>query len=99
MTLYMAHEHWLVCPTHVLWRHGRERLHRPRVPPLHAAATAGRPSSGAAPGYLERELEQVDAFIAMSEFSRDKHREFGFPRTWRCCRTSFPIPTPARCRR
>ena len=22
--LYMAHEHWLVCPTHVLWRHGRE---------------------------------------------------------------------------
>ena len=22
--LYMAHEHWLVCATHVLWRHGRE---------------------------------------------------------------------------
>ena len=23
--LYMAHEHWLVCESHVLWRHGRER--------------------------------------------------------------------------
>ena len=24
LKLYMAHEHWLVCPMHVLWRHGRE---------------------------------------------------------------------------
>jgi glycosyltransferase involved in cell wall biosynthesis len=31
-------------------------------------------------GYLEKQLEHVDAFIAKSEFSRDKHREFGFPR-------------------
>jgi glycosyltransferase involved in cell wall biosynthesis len=22
--LYTAHEHWLVCPMHTLWRHGRE---------------------------------------------------------------------------
>ena len=22
--IYEAHEHWLVCPTHVLWRHNRE---------------------------------------------------------------------------
>jgi glycosyltransferase involved in cell wall biosynthesis len=22
--LYTAHEHWLVCPTHILWRHERE---------------------------------------------------------------------------
>ena len=22
--IYEAHEHWLVCPSHVLWRHGRE---------------------------------------------------------------------------
>ena len=24
LKLYMAHEHWLVCPSHVLWRHNRE---------------------------------------------------------------------------
>ena len=77
--LYMAHEHWLVCPSHVLWRHGREVctgreclrcvLHYRRPPQLWRST-----------GYLERELHHVDTFIAMSEFSRAKHREFGFPR-------------------
>lgn len=77
--LYMAHEHWLVCPTHVLWRHGREvctgrqclrcQLHY-RRPPQWWRWT----------GLLERNLRHVHRFIAMSEFSRDKHREFGFPR-------------------
>ncbi len=79
VTLYMAHEHWLVCPTHVLWRHGREVctgreclrcvLHYRRPPQLWRYT-----------GYLERQLGHVDAFIAMSEFSKAKHREFGFPR-------------------
>ncbi len=79
LRLYMAHEHWLVCPTHVLWRHGRElctgrqcvrcSLHYRRPPQLWRMT-----------GQLERQLRHVDAFIAMSEFSRDKHREFGFPR-------------------
>ncbi len=79
LRLYMAHEHWLVCPTHVLWRHGRElctgrqcvrcSLHYRRPPQLWRMT-----------GYLERQLRHVDAFIAMSEFSREKHREFGFPR-------------------
>lgn len=78
-TLYMAHEHWLVCPSHVLWRHARElctgrqcfrcqlRHHRP-------------PQWWRWTGLLERNLKHVDRFIAMSEFSRDKHHEFGFPR-------------------
>jgi len=77
--LYMAHDHWLVCPTHVLWRHGRElctgrecikcQLVHKRPPQLWRHT-----------GLLERELRHVDAIIAMSEFSRAKHREFGFPR-------------------
>jgi len=24
LRVYEAHEHWLICPTHVLWRHNRE---------------------------------------------------------------------------
>jgi glycosyltransferase involved in cell wall biosynthesis len=77
--LFMAHEHWLVCPTHVLWRHGRElctgkqcfrcQLHYHR-PPQWWRWT----------GLLRRRLQHIDRFIAMSEFSRDKHHEFGFPR-------------------
>lgn len=79
LKLYMAHDHWLVCPTHVLWRHKRERCtgrqclkcslhyHRPPQPWRYS-------------GFLERQLEHVDGFIAMSEFSREKHHEFGFAR-------------------
>jgi glycosyltransferase involved in cell wall biosynthesis len=78
-TIYTAHEHWLVCPTHVLWRHQRERctgrecvrctLHYHRPPQLWRST-----------GLLERSLRGIDTFIALSEFSRAKHREFGFPR-------------------
>lgn len=77
--LYMAHEHWLVCPTHVLWRKGREvctgrecigcQLHARRPPQLWRMT-----------GLLERNLHHIDRFLAMSEFSREKHKEFGFPR-------------------
>jgi glycosyltransferase involved in cell wall biosynthesis len=77
--LYMAHEHWLVCPSHVLWRHKRELctgrqclrcvLHHRRPPQLWRRT-----------GLLDRQIEHVDAFISPSAFSAAKHREFGFQR-------------------
>ena len=77
--LYMAHEHWLVCPTHVLWRFGREPC--PERACLRCQLSYGRPPQWwRSLGTLERALDQVDTFIAMSEFSRRKHAEFGFPR-------------------
>jgi glycosyltransferase involved in cell wall biosynthesis len=77
--LLMAHDHWLVCPSHVLWRHARERCDRREC--LKCVVKHGRPPQlWRTSGYLERELRHVDAFIAMSEFSRAKHKEFGFPR-------------------
>jgi glycosyltransferase involved in cell wall biosynthesis len=94
VTLYMAHEHWLVCPSHVLWRHGRELctgreclrcvLHYRRPPQLWRYT-----------GFLERQARQVDAFIAMSEFSRAKHREFGFPREMAVVPYFLPDAEPA----
>ncbi len=79
LKLYMAHEHWLICPSHVLWRHGRERctgrecircvLHYRRPPQLWRYT-----------GWLEQTQKHVHQFIAMSEFSRAKHKEFGFGR-------------------
>lgn len=77
--LYMAHEHWLVCPTHVLWRFGREPC--PERACLRCQLSYRRPPQWwRGLGTLERALDQVDTFIAMSEFSRRKHAEFGFPR-------------------
>ena len=77
--LYMAHEHWLVCPSHVLWRHGRELCTGREC--LRCVLHYRRPPQAwRYTGYLERQLDNVDAFIAMSEFSRRKHQEFGFSR-------------------
>ena len=77
--LYEAHEHWLVCETHVLWQDDErvcESQHclsctlRHRRPPQPWRRT----------GMLAREARHVDAFIAKSKFSRDKHHAFGFHR-------------------
>lgn len=79
LKLYMAHEHWLVCASHVLWRHNREACSGREC--LRCVLTHRRPPQlWRYTGYLERQLKHIDAFIAMSEFSRDKHKEFGFTR-------------------
>ena len=79
LKLHMAHEHWLVCPMHVLWRMKRERCDAQRC--LRCTIAHKRPPQlWRWTGYLEREARHVDAFIAMSEFSRQKHAEFGFTR-------------------
>lgn len=79
LKLYEAHEHWLVCETHVLWQDNErpcEKRHclsctlRHKRPPQLWRRT----------GLLGREARHVDAFIAKSEFSRDKHHAFGFER-------------------
>jgi len=95
--LYMAHEHWLVCPSHVLWRHGRELcdgrqclrcvLHYRRPPQLWRATNA-----------IARHGRDVDAFIAMSEFSRRKHAEFGFPFEMEVLPYFLPDPQPGSTR-
>lgn len=77
--LYEAHEHWLVCPTHVLWRHNREVCTGRQC--LRCVLAYRRPPQlWRFTGLLERGLRHVDAFIAKSNFSRDMHRSFGFPR-------------------
>jgi glycosyltransferase involved in cell wall biosynthesis len=80
VTLYEAHEHWLVCPTHVLWRHGRERCDKREC--LRCVLAHRRPPQlWRLTGQLDRSAQGIDAFIAKSTFSRDKHREFGFTRS------------------
>jgi glycosyltransferase involved in cell wall biosynthesis len=94
LKVYVAHEHWLVCPTHVLWRNnnepcdaracGRCVLSYRRPPQLWRYTNA-----------LERQLASVDLFIARSEFSRQKHAEFGFPRPMSVLPYFLPGQIPA----
>jgi glycosyltransferase involved in cell wall biosynthesis len=76
--LDFAHEHWLVCPSHVLWRHNRE-LCTGRECVRCQLAFRRPPQLWRHTSMLERYGRHIDAFVAMSEFSRAKHREFGFP--------------------
>ncbi len=100
LTAYMAHEHWLVCPMHVLWRHGRELCTGREC--LKCTLNYRRPPQWWRwSGYLDRELERVDTVIAMSKFSRDKHREFGLRKEMEVLPYFLPdpesedVPTPA----
>jgi glycosyltransferase involved in cell wall biosynthesis len=94
VTVYLAHEHWLVCPTHVLWRYGREPC--PGRQCLRCVLVHRRPPQlWRYTGQLRRKLAGVDAFVAMSDFSRAKHREFGFPRDMEVLPWFLPDAQPA----
>lgn len=79
LKVYVAHEHWLVCPTHVLWRFNREPCDERAC--VKCVLTYRRPPQlWRFTHALERQCSNVDLFIARSEFSRNKHHEFGFPK-------------------
>ena len=79
LKIYEAHEHWLICPTHVLWRFNRELCTSKQC--IRCSISYNRPPQLWRYGKnFSRQLEHVDTFIAKSEFSSKKHREFGFPR-------------------
>jgi glycosyltransferase involved in cell wall biosynthesis len=93
LTVYAAHEHWLVCPTHVLWRFNREPCDSRAC--LKCVLSYKRPPQlWRYTGLLERHLDHVDLFLARSEFSRTTHREFGFDRPMEVLSYFLPGPFP-----
>jgi glycosyltransferase involved in cell wall biosynthesis len=93
LKLYMAHEYWLVCPMHVLWRDNREPCtskHCLRCTLVHRRP----PQLYRWTGLIERNLKYVDTFIAPSEFSRRQHHEFGFSREMEVLPYFLPDPEP-----
>lgn len=90
---YMAHEHWLVCPTHLLYRDGApctERICmrctiRHKRPPQLWRYT----------GKLSKAIDQLDLLITLSEFSRAKHHELGIRRPIEVVPNFVPLPASA----
>lgn len=77
LRIYEAHEHWLVCPMHVLWRYNQELCDARHC--LKCTLSFRRPPQWWRwTGMLEKRARDIDLFIAKSEFSRSKHAEFGF---------------------
>ena len=77
--LYTTHEHWLICPTHVLWKFNRRACDRPQC--LRCALLAKRPPQlWRYSGLLEKASRHVDQFVSPSRFTARMHAERGSPR-------------------
>jgi glycosyltransferase involved in cell wall biosynthesis len=77
--LYTTHEHWLVCPMHVLWRNNREACRKRTC--FTCQLVSGRPPQWWRYTTLaDRELSRIDRFLCPSRFTLGKHRELGFRR-------------------
>lgn len=78
--LYTMHEHWLVCPTHVLWKFNQRACEKKNCIPctLHSKRP---PQFWRYTGFLNKMLRHIDAFIAPSSFTAKKHVEMGLQAT------------------
>lgn len=74
--LYTAHEHWLVCPMHVLWKFNREVCVEKEC--LKCQIAGKRPPQlWRQTGLMDKMLKHVDRFLSPSRFTLRKHLEMG----------------------
>jgi glycosyltransferase involved in cell wall biosynthesis len=71
-----THEHWLVCPLHVLWKFDREVC---EVPECGACCLRARkpPQWWRSTGLMARSLRQLDALICPSRSTQEEHARRG----------------------
>ncbi len=75
--MYTTHEHWLICPTHVLWKFNERPCEAPDC--LKCTLKARRPPQvWRYTGLLERCAAHVDQFVSPSRFTAAIHAERGF---------------------
>jgi len=75
--LYTMHEHWLICPMHVLWQFNKQICQQPSC---FSCQIVGKtpPQLWRYSNLLEKYLKYVDSFISPSRFTMNKHIERGF---------------------
>ncbi len=76
--LYTTHEHWLICPNHVLWKFNARACEKPDCLPCVLQARRP-PQAWRYTGLLERNGRYVDRFLSPSRFTAQMHKERGFP--------------------
>lgn len=74
--LYTTHEHWLVCPMHVLWKFNREVCQKKEC--LKCQLKGKKPPQmWRQTGLLKKNLRHIDRFLSPSRFTLNKHIEMG----------------------
>jgi len=77
--LYTTHEHWLVCPMHVLWKNNQRLCEKPDC--FRCTLKFKRPPQWwRYTSLLEKCAASVDTFLSPSRFTRQVHHERGFAR-------------------
>ena len=76
--LYTTHEHWLVCPMHVLWKFNERVCEKPEC--LRCVVRGKRPPQlWRYTGMISKASNLVDQYVSPSRFTANMHKERGFP--------------------
>jgi glycosyltransferase involved in cell wall biosynthesis len=71
-----AHEHWLICPMHLLWKYGRKPCDGPDC--VRCTLQGRRPPQAwRLTGAIDRGLEHLDALVFPSRHALEEHRRRG----------------------
>ena len=74
--LMTAHEHWLICPMHLLWKYDRKACDGPNC--IRCSLAGGRPPQAwRYTGAIGRGLRELDALIFPSRHALEEHRSRG----------------------
>lgn len=77
--LLSLHDHWLICPTHVLWKNRSRACDRRTC--LSCSIRSGLPPQlWRYTGLRDRYLEKIDRLLAPSRFTAEMHRNNGVRR-------------------
>ena len=89
--LYTTHEHWLICPMHVLWKFNREVCTKQTC---FRCQVAGKrpPQLWRQTSLLESSIRHVDCFLSPSRFTMNKHLDGGLKVPIR--HMPYFLPTP-----
>jgi glycosyltransferase involved in cell wall biosynthesis len=75
--MYTAHEHWLICPMHVLWKYNSRLCEKPEC--FRCMILSGRPPQiWRYTNLLKKTSQHVDQFVSPSRFTAFMHAERGF---------------------
>ena len=77
--IYTTHEHWLICPMHVLWKFNSRPCEKPEC--LRCTVMGKRPPQlWRYTSMLAKASRHVDQFVSPSRFTADMHAARGFTR-------------------
>ena len=74
--LMTAHEHWLICPMHLLWKYGKKACDRNDC--IKCTLAGKRPPQiWRYTGAIDRGLQEIDALIFPTRHTLEEHRKRG----------------------